>query len=66
VERAFTVFDQNQDGVVCIDEYTEIMKKLAKSSEDEATAFLFRIFDYNGILTRTAKSLGYLRTIIES
>ena len=44
----FTIWDQNRDGCICIDEYTEAMKKLSKTGQDEAVEFLFRIFDYNG------------------
>lgn len=47
-DRIFDLADINQDGQVCIDEYTEFMTKLAVSDKSDAIRFLFRIFDVNG------------------
>ena len=46
--RIFKVFDQNGDGEICIDEYSEVMKRLTSSNPEEAIDFLFRIFDSDG------------------
>ena len=49
--RIFTIFDQNEDGSLSFDEYTENVRKITnKDDPDESIRFLFRIFDIDGIV----------------
>ena len=49
-DRIFTIFDQNEDGNISLDEYTEILRRITnRNNLDEAIRFLFKIYDTDGI-----------------
>ena len=48
-DRIFTIFEQNEDGNISVDEYTETLRRITnKDNLDEAIRFLFKIYDANG------------------
>ena len=51
-DRIFTIFDQNEDGCLSVDEYMESLRRFTnKDNPDESIRFLFKIFDIDGMFS---------------